>query len=97
MKNPVTILLLLIACALSTSSCYTYTFDVGEGPQTGIEEEGKNHYFIFGLVDGKQSDPVQMANGADDYRVKVEHTFIDGLLNTITFGIYNPTTTVVTR
>jgi len=97
MKNPLFTFLLLVGCAVFTSSCYTYTFDIGEGPQVGIEEEGKNHYFLFGLVDGKQSDPQEMAEGAEDYRVKVEHTFVDGLLNTITFGIYNPTTTIVTR
>jgi hypothetical protein len=52
---------------------------------------------IYGLAPVGISDPAQMAGGATDYDVKIEHTFIDGLLNAITFGIYNPTTTTVTK
>ncbi len=82
---------------ISMTSCYTYTFTVGDGAQSGATVTQKNHYFIFGLAPGKLSDPNEMADNADDYKVTVEHTFVDGLLNAITFGIYTPTTTTVQK
>ncbi|EOZ98128.1 hypothetical protein A33Q_1490 [Indibacter alkaliphilus LW1] len=90
---------LLVAGLLlfGTSSCYTYQFSVGNGAQTGATVTQKNHYLIYGLAPIGTSDPKQMANGAADYDVHIQHTFVDGLLNMITFGIYTPTTTTVTR
>jgi hypothetical protein len=38
-----------------------------------------------------------MAGGASDYSVTITHTFVDGLLNALTAGIYTPTTTIVTK
>ena len=38
-----------------------------------------------------------MAGGASDYDLTVTHTFIDGLLGAITFGIYTPTTIIVKK
>jgi len=79
------------------TSCYTLSYNVGDGPQTGIEVKEKNHYLIAGLAALKTSDPTVMAGKAKNYNVKIEHSFIDGLLNAITFGIYTPTTTTITK
>jgi hypothetical protein len=79
------------------SSCYTYTYMVGSGPQTGVELKEKNHYIIYGLAPLKTSDPIKMAGGVANYQVTIQHTFIDGLLNALTFGIYTPTTTTVKK
>lgn len=57
----------------------------------------KNHYVIGGLGAVKVSDSKAMAGGAKDYTIKTEQTFIDGLLSVLTFGIYTPTTTTVTK
>lgn len=97
MKKTFFNLLLLFSLSIFLSSCYTYTFSVGNGAQTGVEVKQANHYFIYGLAKGKQSDPNQMAGGAKDYEVTVTHTFVDGLLNALTFGIYTPTTTIVQK
>jgi hypothetical protein len=97
MKKQVTKVCILLAIAFMMTSCYTYTFNVGEGSQTGVEVKGKNHFLIYGLANVGQSDPATMAGGADDYEVTVTHTFIDGLINAITFGIYTPTTTIVKK
>ena len=91
------ILFLFIGVSLLLTSCYTYTYNVGKGPQTGVTVTEKNHYLIYGLVPLSTSDPVKMAGSATDYSVTIEHTFIDGLLNSITGGIYNPTTTTVIK
>jgi hypothetical protein len=57
----------------------------------------KNHYVIYGLVPLSTSDPVKMAGDAQNYEVTVQHSFLDGLVNSLTFGVYNPTTTKVTK
>jgi len=87
----------MIAMIFLLTSCYTYQMNVGEGSQTGVEVVEKNHYLIYGLIPLSQSDPAKMADGASDYSVTIVHTFIDGLLNAITGGIYTPTTTVVKK
>lgn len=86
-----------LCAALSMSSCYTYTHTVGQGAQTGVDVKKKNHYFIYGLAKGNVSNPKEMAENAADYEVTIQHTFVDGLLNVITFGIYTPTTTIVKK
>lgn len=90
-------LCMLFAVVLLMSSCYTYTFNVGDGSQTGVEVKKKNHYLIYGLANISQSDPAAMAGNAENYEVTITHTFIDGLINGLTFGIYNPTTTIVKK
>jgi hypothetical protein len=90
-------LTLLTAICFLMSSCYHATHIVGNGPSGSTEVKGKNTYFIFGLAQGKQADTKAMADGATDYKIEVEHSFVDGLLNLITFGIYNPTSVVVTK
>lgn len=96
-KKNISIYGILFITSIFLSSCYTYTFSVGDGAQTGVTITEKNHYFIAGLAQGKQSDPSEMAGGAEDYNVTIKHTFVDGLLNALTFGIYTPTTTVVQK
>ena len=70
---------------------------MGKGSQTGVELTEKNHYLIVGLAPLKTSDPVKMAGNAKDYDVTITHTFVDGLLNAITGGLYSPTTTIVRK
>jgi hypothetical protein len=86
-----------MAISLLMVSCYTLTYNVGEGAKTGVVLKEKNHYLIYGLAPIKTSDPTKMADGAANYTVTIEHTFVDGLLNAITFGIYTPTTTTVVK
>ncbi len=90
-------IILVIGIAIVITSCYTYTFNVGDGAQTGVTVTEKNHYVIYGLAAVSISDPQAMAGGAEHYTVTIEHTFIDGLLNSLTFGLYTPTTTTVRR
>jgi len=97
MKKKVLSSLFFVVLLVLMTSCYTYTFNVGEGPQTGVEIVEKNHYVIYGLAPIKTSNPVEMAGGAENYQVTIEHTFVDGLLNAITLGLYTPTTTRVRR
>lgn len=88
---------LVIGICVSMSSCYTHTYNVGKGAQTGASVKGKNNYLISGLITLNTTNPSSMAGGAADYTVTTKHTFIDLILNSITFGIYSPTTTTVTK
>jgi len=97
MKRIIRSSMMLLTLTLMLSSCFTYKYNVGDGAQLGIEITEKNHYFISGLAPGGQSNIEEMAGGASDYSVKIEHSFIDGLINAITFGIYTPTTTTVIK
>lgn len=86
---------LLITSMLS--SCYTQTYSVGLGPQKGVEVKDKSHYLVYGLAPIKTADPVKLAGESEDYEVTIQHTFVDGLINAITFGLYTPTTTKVVK
>jgi hypothetical protein len=43
------------------------------------------------------ANPVKMAGDAQDYEVTITHTFVDGLINVLTSGLYTPTTTIVRK
>jgi hypothetical protein len=87
----------LFAVSILFSSCYTYTTVVGEGPK-GAEQVSKwNHYLIAGLAPIDVSNPKDLAGDAQNYSVKTEQSFVNGLLSVLTFGIYSPTTTTITK
>jgi hypothetical protein len=97
MKNKFVSFALLSFLCLSMSSCYTLTYTVGTGTQTGETIKKKNHYLIYGIAPLKTSDPIKMAGDAKNYQVTIKHTFVDGLLNLLTYGLYTPTTTIVKK
>lgn len=90
-----------VAIALITPfflvSCFTMKYDVGSGAQTGVKVEAKNHYVVNGLVPIKTANPTEMAGDAKNYTVTISHSFIDGLVNFLTWGIYNPVSVTVEK
>jgi hypothetical protein len=97
MKNKFISLALLSLLCLSMTSCYSLSYTVGTGSQTGEIVKKKNHYIIFGLAPLKTSNPIKMAGDSKNYQVTIKHSFFDGLLNALTYGIYTPTTTIVKK
>lgn len=97
MKKTFKMAVVALSISFLMTSCYSYTTVVGKGAQGTSEVKKWNHYIIGGLVPVGVSDSKEMAGGATDYTVKVEHSFVNGLLSSLTFGIYNPTTTTVTK
>lgn len=79
------------------ASCYTLTYSVGSGAQTGETITEKNHYLVSGLATIKTANPTKMAGDAKNYQVTIKHTFVDGLINVLTSGLYTPTTTIVKK
>jgi Bor protein len=88
---------LLAALCVTMTSGFHAQHIVGNGPAGSTVAKGKNTYFIYGLVQGKQADTKAMAGGATDYKIDVRHSFVDGLLRVITFDIYSPTSVTVTK
>ncbi|MGR7813840.1 Bor family protein [Lacinutrix undariae] len=85
------------ASAMLLTSCYSYTSVVGKGAQGNSQTTQWNHYVIYGLAPVGVSNSKQMADGAKDYTVFTRQSFVNGLVSAITFGIYTPTTTTVTK
>ncbi|WP_051205318.1 Bor family protein [Salinimicrobium xinjiangense] len=79
------------------TSCFSYTSVVGNGAQGNQEVTKWNHYVIYGLAPVGVSDSKAMADGAENYTVHTRQTFVNGLVNALTFGLYTPTTTTVTK
>ena len=97
MKNKLISFTLFSFLCFSMASCYTLTYTVGDGSKTGEVIKKKNHYLVYGLAPLKMSDPTKMAGDAKNYDVTIKQTFVDGLLNVLTSGIYTPTTTIVIK
>lgn len=87
----------LFASSLLLTSCYSYTSVVGQGAQGYNQTTKWNHYVIYGLAPVGVSDSKQMADGAENYTVHTRQSFVNGLVSALTFGIYTPTTTTVTK
>ena len=90
-------MVVLFGSSLLLTSCYSYTSVVGSGAQGNETVTKWNHYVIYGLAPVGVSDSKEMADGAENYTVHTRHSFINGLIAGITFGIYTPTTTTVTK
>jgi hypothetical protein len=87
----------VFAASMLLTSCYSYTSVVGNGAQGNNETTSWNHYVIYGLEPVGISNSKQMADGAENYTVHTRQSFVNGLVSAITFGIYTPTTTTVTK
>jgi hypothetical protein len=97
MKKTFKILTVAFAASIMLTSCYSYTSVVGKGAQGNSQVTKWNHYLIDGLAPISVSDSKQMAEGAENYTVFTRQTFVNGLIAGLTFGIYSPSTTTVTK
>lgn len=97
MKKTLKFFAITMAATSLLSSCYSYTSVVGKGAQGNTQVSQWNHYVIGGLAPVGVSDSKQMAGGAQDYTVFTRHSFVNGLIGGLTFGLYTPTTTTVTK
>ena len=88
---------IVFASSMLFTSCHSYTSIVGNGAQGNSQTTKWNHYLIGGLAPVGVSDSKQMAGGAENYTVQTRRSFVNGLVAAITFGIYSPSTTTVTK
>jgi hypothetical protein len=96
-KKSIKMIVIAFGTSMLLTSCYSYTSVVGSGAQGNNETTKWNHYVIYGLAPVGVSDSKQMADGAENYTVHTRHSFVNGLIQVVTFGIYTPTITTVTK
>ena len=96
-KKSIKMMAIVFASSMLLTSCYSYTSVVGSGAEGNSQTSKWNNYLLFGLAPVGVSDSKQMADGAENYTVFTRHSFVNGLVAGITFGIYTPTTTTVTK
>lgn len=97
MKKSKKMMALVFMASMLLSSCYSFTAVVGSGAQGNSQTTKWNHYVVYGLAPVGVANPKEMANGAENYTIHVRHSFVNGLVSALTFGIYTPTTTTVTK
>jgi hypothetical protein len=97
MKPSFKTFLFILAVSSILTSCYAYTTVVGKGAQSSQTTTKWNSYILFGLAPVGVSDPKAMAGDAENYTVHTRESFVNGLVAALTFGIYTPTTTTVTK
>lgn len=86
----------MICAALMLESCYSSTVCVGNmKPETPAVKVNTKHnaHFIGGLIGEGKVRAKDYVEGAKDYKVKHQLTFLDYVLSGITMGIYTPSTT----
>ena len=85
----------LVAPALALSACYHAVIDTGRPAGSTVITKSFQPGFIYGLV---PPPPLNVAGQCTGGVAKVEtiHTFVEGLVAAITFGIYTPMSYIVT-
>lgn len=86
---------LLIVCALTMSGCYVATIDTGKTPSTKVIQNKWASCWIYGLVPPSAvMTSAECPNGLA--KVETQHSFLNGLVGGLTFGIYTPIQITVT-
>lgn len=87
----------LLLCVLFCS-CQSSSVCVGELKNNDPVVRVKtvhNSFFLYGLLGRKQIKATDYTQGLESYKVKNYRSFVDCVLNGVTFGIYTPTTTEI--
>lgn len=82
---------ILAAClAMFMSGCAQQSFVMSDS-NSEMKEENSQHFFINGLAQEKEINAAEVCGGIENVsRVEVQETFLNGVLRTVTFGIYTP-------
>jgi hypothetical protein len=79
-----------LAALFLATGCYTVRFQTNL-PPGGAKYEEKGNFFLWGLVGEKEVDLKKLCP-AGPARWQNQQTFVDGLIGTVTLGIYIPRT-----
>lgn len=86
----------MFCTTLMLQSCYSssvYYGDITSDMPLKKVETRHNTHFFGGLIGEGKIRKKYVLEGVKDYKVKHQITFLDGLLSSITAGIYTPSTT----
>lgn len=84
--------------ALALTSCYNNRILVGNvsenDPVVEVQKQWNSHW-LYGLIPGGKTNlkAEEFVKGRQNYVVKTNQSFVNGLINGLTMGIYTPTTT----
>lgn len=91
MKN-----ILLVLSIVALTGCATQTFNIQKAGVEQPTQEIMHHFFIGGIGQSKSVDAVSVCGSADNVaRVETHLSFLNGLLSSLTVGIYSPRTAKV--
>ena len=80
----------LIVTVLITG-CATQTFHINGSSGDSPTDQKTQHFFISGLGQKKTTDAARSCGGvAKIVKVESHHSFLNGLLALLTYGIYTP-------
>lgn len=80
----------LVAAALLSSACYRVTVVTNAAPSAKVVSKPWNHSFVYGIVPPSPVDVAQPCGGAGVSRVVTQRSFLNGLVGSLTYGIYTP-------
>ncbi len=84
-------LLLVLAVALPLTGCFHIRY-TNDGPPTAEPmQRNWHHNVVFGLVEVSEPENVSRACPDGFAQARSDQTFVAGLVQVLTFGIYNPT------
>jgi uncharacterized lipoprotein YajG len=88
MKNKMLSIVVFIA---TLTGCAAQTFTINGDTSNKPTTQETQTFFISGLGQERITDAAALCGGSDNIiKVEVQHTFVNGLLGLITFGIYTP-------
>ena len=86
MKN----IYLLLSFSLVMSGCAQQSFVMSDS-NNEIQEKYTQHFFINGLAQEKEINAAEVCGGTEKIaKIEVQETFLNGLANVATLGIYTP-------
>lgn len=81
----------VIAISLLLNGCASQTFTISGSTSAEPTDQGSQNSFIHGLGQEHVTDAAKLCGGAEHIiKVETNQAFINGLLATITWGIYMP-------
>lgn len=84
-------LLLTVATLLLLSGCARQTFTLKNEPVFAPKETVTQHFFFYGIGQKKELDAAAICGGEEKIvGTETETTFLNGLFNVVTLGIYAP-------
>ncbi len=91
-------ILVAFIMAVALTSCYNNRILVGNvsenDPVVKVQSQWNSHW-LYGLIPGGKTNvkAKEFVKGRKDYVVKTNISFVNGLIGSLTWGIYCPTTT----
>ena len=76
-------LIISFSLVLLLSACATHSHVIGEGPSSGLTEEKRQYYGLYGLIPLNKVDTNAMVGGAANYKLETGAQPIDILIGAV--------------